>query len=447
MRFSFNKLNIYRPSLALIILSWVSFNFNIIFLNYHVSIIETFLFLITIIFAEITISKLSNNKFSLLFVLNIFLLLFGYLITLNFSHLLNYLFESSFRGRTIFFPLFFILNISTILVKKPNYKFVNIFLFIFIISNISYNLIINANSNANADKYVFLNKNVTFSAENKNKPILLLILDEYHSPDDLFRVTKDSSIYNFSSTLIKNGWHINNSFYSNEIRTVRSLSSLFNYNLSSDSNFIIQGENIYPKLFTRNLLYLDLLNKGIKIVNWSIFNFGPEKPLYFVVNPDISNILDRILENTALNIVLRNTNNLKFFGFKNNYYPTTLHNIKILNNLKDSLVKIKSNTFIYSHLIMPHPPFDHPNFFGPKKINLQNYIDYWNFTNSLVQNDLIELARANNIKIILTGDHGFRYDERLNKNKTFLALYGFETLNINEIKTVQDIGSLINSNF
>jgi hypothetical protein len=124
-----------------------------------------------------------------------------------------------------------------------------------------------------------------------------------------------------------------------------------------------------------------------------------------------------------------------------------LHNIKILNNLKDSLVKIKPNTFIYSHLYMPHPPFYHPNFLGYKKINLQNYTAYWNFTNSLVQNDLIELASSNNIKIILTGDHGFRSDSRLNKNKTFLAIYGFDSININQIKTVQDIGNLINSNY
>ena len=45
----------------------------------------------------------------------------------------------------------------------------------------------------------FENKKIIFPSENKNKTILLLILDEYHSPDDLYRVTKDSSIYNFSS--------------------------------------------------------------------------------------------------------------------------------------------------------------------------------------------------------------------------------------------------------
>jgi hypothetical protein len=446
MKFSFYNFKINRPSPTLIILSWVAFNFNNIFLNHKISITELFLFLLVILFVEITLSFISNNKLIFFIVLNIFLFLFGYLIILNFQNLINYLFNIFFRGRMIFLPLFVLPNIAALLVKKtPNYKFVNIFLLIFIISNISYNLTINSNKHTN--NYVFLNKKFTFPSDIKTKPILLLISDEYHSPDDLFRITKDSSIYNFSSTLKKNGWQINNSFYSNETSTFKSLSSMFNYNLSSDSNFIIQRENIDNKLFTKNLLYLELLNKRIKIINWGIFNFGNEKPPFFNANPEISNTLSRIFQNTALSLVLKNTNNLKFGGFNNNYYPTSKHNIEILNNIKNSLATIKPNTFIYAHLYMPHTPFYHPKSFSHKKTNLKNYISYWNFTNSLVQNNLIELARSKNIKIILTGDHGFRSDSRLNKNKTYLALYGFDSININQIKTVQNIGNLINSNF
>ena len=51
------------------------------------------------------------------------------------------------------------------------------------------------------------------------------------------------------------------------------------------------------------------------------------------------------------------------------------------------------------------------------------------------------------MKIIITGDHGYRNVSKLNPNHTFLALYGFDDINISEIKTVQDIGSLINCNF
>lgn len=247
--------------------------------------------------------------------------------------------------------------------------------------------------------------------------------------------------------LVSLNWQINNYFHTNEINTIRSLSSMFNYNLSSDSNFITQGQNIHYKLFTTNLLYLDLLKKKIAMINWGIFRFGSEKPPLLDVNPEIPASLGRIFLNTALSLVLRNTNNLNFSGLMNNYYPTSNHNIQVLENLTDSLVSIKPNTFIYSHLYMPHPPFYHPKYFSHIKTNLKNYITYWNFTNSMVQSKLIELARSNNIKIIVTGDHGYRGDTRVNKNKTFLAIYGFDSLKINQIKTVQDIGNLINSNF
>ena len=137
----------------------------------------------------------------------------------------------------IFLPLFFLINISLILIKKiSNYNFINIFLFIFITVNISNNLIAKLNEPKRVS--FFKHKKLIFPAENKNKTILLLILDEYHSPDDLYRVTKDSSIYNFSSTLKRSGWQINNSFYSKELATVRSLSSMFNYNLSYNLNFV-----------------------------------------------------------------------------------------------------------------------------------------------------------------------------------------------------------------
>lgn len=103
---------------------------------------------------------------------------------------------------------------------------------------------------------------------------------------------------------------------------------------------------------------------------------------------------------------------------------------------------------------MPHPPFYHesPNI-SLTKINLTNYIKYWKFTNSLINSILNNQSHIQNLKIIITGDHGFRNpilnknDPRLNKNKTFLALYGFDNVNISEIKSVQDLGSLINSNF
>lgn len=440
-------LNINRPSIALIILAWMAFNFNNIFLSYTITINELLLFFFPIFFLEIIFTFISNKKISLFIFLNTFLFLFGYLITLNIQNLFNNLFDIFLRGRMIFIPLFLILNISIILVKeKPNYNYVNIFIFIFITANISKNLLVKLYTPKIG--YVFENKKITLPANNKNKSILLLILDEYHSPDDLFRVTKDSSIYNFSSTLEKNGWKINTSFYSKEIFTVPSLSSMFNYNLSYDTSFRSLGENINNELFSKSLLFSDLLHKNIKVKNWGVLNFGSTKPPFSNKTPKkLNSISIRFIQSTALNLIWSNTNKFNPNGFQHSYFPSTKHNIHLIKNLNDSLNGNMPNYFIYSHLSMPHTPFYYPRYFNFSKTNLKNYISFLKFTNSLIENKLLEFSSSNNIKIIVSGDHGFRHDSRLNKNKTFLALYGFDNLNINEIKNVQDLGSLINSNF
>lgn len=443
-------LNINRPSLVLIILAWLAFNFNTIFLSYPITINELLLFFLPLFIFEIIFIFISNKKISLFVFLNTFLFLFGYLITLFIQNQFNNLFDIFLRGRMIFLPLFLILNISIILVKKiPNYKYVNIFIIIFITANLSKNLLINLL--APEIGYVFENKKVIFPAKDKNKPILLLILDEYHSPDDLFRVTKDSSIYNFSSTLKRNGWQTNTSFYSKEIATVRSLSSIFNYNLSYDTIFRSlgeNGENINDELFSKNLLFSDLFDKNIEVKNWGVFNFGSTKPHISNKTPKrIKSIPMRFIQSTALNLIWSNTNKFSPNGFQQSYFLNTKHNIHIIKKLNDSINENKPNYFIYSHLLMPHSPFYYPNYFNFKKSNLKNYVSFFVFTNSFIENKLLELSSSSRMKIIVTGDHGFRHDLRLNKNKTFLALYGFDTLNINEIKTVQDLGSLINSNF
>ncbi len=99
------------------------------------------------------------------------------------------------------------------------------------------------------------------------------------------------------------------------------------------------------------------------------------------------------------------------------------------------------------HLYMPHAPFYYPEYFEFKDKNSTNYKSYWKFTNTLILDIITKIAHSGKVKIIVTGDHGFRRDNNLNKNKTFLALYSFDSLKIEEIKCVQDLGSLINSNF
>ena len=118
-----NFFNINRPSIGLIIIAWLAFNFNSIFLSYPVSFIELFLFFLSIFFLEIIFTFLSNKKISLFVFLNTVLFLFGYLLTLNIQNQFNNLFDIFLRGRMIFLPLFIFINIALIfIVSAPFIK-------------------------------------------------------------------------------------------------------------------------------------------------------------------------------------------------------------------------------------------------------------------------------------------------------------------------------------
>ena len=73
-------------------------------------------------------------------------------------------------------------------------------------------------------------------AEQSNKPVILIIVDEYNSPDNLFQLTKDSSVYIFNQWLQQKGWKTKTNAYSYELSTIHSMSSMFNFNLSRDRN-------------------------------------------------------------------------------------------------------------------------------------------------------------------------------------------------------------------
>ena len=109
--------------------------------------------------------------------------------------------------------------------------------------------------------------------------------------------------------------------------------------------------------------------------------------------------------------------------------------------------KKKKNTFIYLHLFMPHAPLQYEPEFKRKELkNLNDYIEYWRFSNKKLQEVLNRLTKNNKMRIIFTGDHGLR-GMPTNPNQTFTAYYGFDSLAIKKINSVQDVGILINDSF
>jgi hypothetical protein len=144
-----------------------------------------------------------------------------------------------------------------------------------------------------------------------------------------------------------------------------------------------------------------------------------------------------------------NTGNFNESGLASSYYPMETHNRYIFKHLFDTLSTINyPKTFVYTHLYMPHRPMQYKPSFPIRTVNnIINYKAYWNFTNQKLEPLLTALIKENKFRIILTGDHGYRSDKRINPHYTFAAFYGFNQESIDKINSVQDLGSLINGSF
>lgn len=436
-----------KGSLFLVFTSYLAFNFKTIFLVGNFAITDIVLLLLSIFIIEVAFKLLFSNfqKLTLLIIGNTFFILFGYFIVLYFQNNLNQLFELKLRGRIIFISIFIIINILfTLKFKNKHFKLVNTFLIIFIASGLINAFFIAKYPTINIDS--FTNNYLHFEPSKKGKPILLIITDEYHSPDDLYNYFKDSSIYDFSNKLRNKDWKVNNKFISNEASTNYSISSLFNYNLSDNKDFKnLTIEELNNKYFKKNQLFDSLSSKNIKINNLGIFDFGNIKPKYRLFKTNQS-FLERVFEFTSIKIAMGNTDNFKKNGLGINFYPTDKINKFVINEFEE-LKDLNRNTFVYVHLLMPHTPFMYDNEFKFMKTTTKNYLEYWKFTNNKLEVIIEEIIKSNKMKIIITGDHGYRFESKLNPKHTFLALYGFDDIIVNDIKTVQDLGSLINSNF
>jgi hypothetical protein len=278
----------------------------------------------------------------------------------------------------------------------------------------------------------------------KSKPVILLILDEYASPEELYKNKADSSLFNFNHTLIASGWQVHSNQYSYNLKTANSLSSLFNYNYQSKDSELNVNESI--KSLKESKLILDLQKKGIKIYNYGIFDIGDSKAytkIYFYEEEGFkTHFLKQLFANSMLRLLYESHS--KQIAHNQFLIEKGVENIKSLAN---------TPSFIHVHLLMPHMPYEYKgpkNYSAISNINsVENYISYWNFTNSLIQDSFLNpLVRSAKFKVIITGDHGYRWNkDQVNPHLTMTAYYGFPKRQLDQVKSVQDLGSLIYASY
>lgn len=383
-----------------------------------------------------------NTDLSSLFITSLFVL-FYYDQLIEFVLYLNvHLFHLSLVKARYYIPLLWIMGVYVCQKQSKNIsrfsKFINAFLLI------NTGVILGSGYLQNTDFPEPKNHFISIPPD-RNKPVVLIVLDEYASPSELYRNTRDISLFEFSEKLTNSGWIIQKQQRSKHLKTANSLSSLFNFNYS------LTDKQIPLPFALEQLKHAKLIKvleqRGVQIYNYGIFDLSKSPAftkLYFYEKEEFErNFLKQVLAGSMFRLL---------YGPENE--DQHKHNQFLVENAFRQLHKSKQKqSFYYIHLLMPHLPFE---YYGKQKYvaksnlnTIQNYIPYYQFTNKLAYSELIKpLVDTQHFKIIVTGDHGYRWDRSvINPYLTMSAYYGFPKSQVDKVKSVQDLGSLIYASY
>ena len=445
-----------KASFLMVVLPYVGFNWRELYESPYYSLGEAGLVLMVLIVIELAFTHLVKKMgkyeklLSVLFICFAILFFYGNDIVVPIYQYLTKSLQIYIKEKVLFLILagLLVFIFHYLLAKKNLWKVFNIFLGIYFLVNVfssrNLNRVIEAPIESIQNGYKKI-ENVA-----NGKPIILIVLDEYSSPNELYKIVKDSSVYNFSNNLKKSGWEVLNNSYTYESSTIHSISSIFNFNLSKDSLYEKQNiETIISKKMIKAELLDSLNSKGVSFYNYGIFHMGNTKPLTQLYLYPI-NFAEHFLIRTTFFRKKNESNNFNLKVLLTSYGNILNHNTNILNNLQ-ILIKenISKKSFTYIHLYMPHTPFYYGSAFPIKhEVNFENYFLFWKFTNTKIEALLDSINKQGDYRIIITGDHGYRRNEhKENYHYSFTAFKGFDSLALKQIESIQDIGLLINAGF
>lgn len=465
-----------KASFLIVVLPYIGFNWRELFESPYYSIQQAGLVLLVLITIEALFTQLVKKLgkyeklLSVLFICFTILFFYGNNIVIPIYQYITKSLQIYIKEKVLFIIISFILLfiLHYLLSKKNLWKVFNVFLGIYFIVNIFSTRNLNIAAIPPIDSIQNGYKHISESLssdknDNKNgnenqdgyrsqdqKPIILIVLDEYSSPDELYKIVKDSTVYNFSNALKSKGWEVRNSSYTYESSTIHSISSLFNFNLSKDSLYDKQNtETIVSKKMLKAALLDSLSNKVVAFNNYGIFHIGNTQPLTQLYLYPI-NFTEHFLIRTTYAEEKNKSGNFKFKNLIKSYGNIFEHNAYILNNLPTILRENKNKkSFTYVHLFIPHAPFYYGEEFPVKHvINFENYFSFWKFTNTKMEALLDSINKQGDFRLIITGDHGYRRNEhKENYHYSFTAFKGFDSLALKQIESIQDIGLLINAGF
>ena len=409
-----------KASFLMVVLPYIGFNWRELYESPYYSLGQAGIVLLVLIAIELAFTHLVKKMgkyeklLSVLFICFTILFFYGNNIVIPIYQYITKSLQIYIKEKVLFIIISFLLLLILhyLLAKKNLWKVFNVFLGIYFIVNIfsTRNLNIAVIPPIDSIQNGYKHISESFSSdkngnENNNegqKPIVLIVLDEYSSPDELYKIVKDSSVYNFSNTLKNKDWEVRNSSYTYESSTIHSISSLFNFNLSKDSLYDKQNtETIVSKKMLKAALLDSLSNKGVAFNNYGIFHIGSTEPLtQLYLYP--TSFTEHFLIRTTYAEEKNKSGNFKFKNLIKSYGNIFEHNAYILNNLPTILRENKNKkSFTYVHLFIPHAPFYYGEEFPVKHvINFENYFLFWKFTNTKMEALLDSINKEGNFILV-----------------------------------------------
>lgn len=314
----------------------------------------------------------------------------------------------------------------------------NIFLFMFMAMTILNGIQVKIYENAHS-LYLQNRKQPSISIKN-NKDIIWILLDEYASPASL------ESQFHFhdplADSLKQKGFFVYDNLYSRSDGTLYAVNSLFNL----DDSIQVSSPMYAADYLDKSIWVKQLKQNGYEFISLEFLNIGGQsRSAYMRIFP--ANYMDQVLFGTLFtNLLDKITKGNK---------PFDDYNQQAIRELKLNIhVKRKKPTFIWAHLLIPHPPF-----YRDAKGNLnkspvldanisssstvvKQYTSYLSYANSVILNILNEIPDWKNKTIIISGDHGARMLVPANdprRKQTFGAIYypGMDKKELSKIKYMQ----------
>jgi hypothetical protein len=277
----------------------------------------------------------------------------------------------------------------------------------------------------------------------KGEDIHLILTDEYAGSQSLKEALQFDN-RPFEDSLRSRGFHVVDNPRSNYNYTVASMASLLNMDYLPDlSN--LQDKEIYhisKQLINKNTFTSFLTDRGYTIRNFSIFTFADQPPF---TEPYFPQHIKLITGNTLSSRVKKDIGYHAALTFKigssvERVKKEARQSAEIESRKMDSVIKEvafvkREPRFFYTHLIMPHAPYDFDKngnlqslelLLDPKikRTESELYLQYLQYANKKLLYFVDEIIRrsARPPIILLMSDHGYR-------RKNIAIPYHFNTIN------------------